>query len=345
MALGVRNLDAIKGWASAEFPGLGQRLYETLSDIIQQQKNVAQQTNANPHGDVLPPTGIANLSVTAQNGHFAIAITDNSQIYRGINYFVEHADNASFQNPQVIDIGQSRNHTVFLGNVTRFFRAYSSYASSPPSPAAYFGGQTPQPVTGGGNVAGPSFSTPQGSGTGLPGVGLQGPGVAPFRSATGAAPVRGKPSQAGSGAGTGGPTPPQPSNTSASGGTTNIFVSGGGSGPSGGFGNYNIVTPSGGSAAIALASQPNWTTFEVTANASSIAISNPSGGTTAQCFIVVLRQDSSGGESFTWGSAYHGMADQGWESSNASTYAAVGFQIRPDGNAMALWLIYADELY
>lgn len=181
--MNVRNLDYIR----SKDP----KLYEALADIISAHSNTAQQGNFNSTGQPAAPPSISNLTVSANDGHFSIAIHDPNPIYRGVNYFVEHADNPHFTNPHVIDIGASRNHTVFLGNVTRYWRAYSAYQASPPSAPAYHGGgATPLPVTGGGTVGGPSFLSSQGSGTGAPGQGLSGPGVIPFRSATGAPPIR-----------------------------------------------------------------------------------------------------------------------------------------------------------
>ena len=86
--------------------------------------------------------------------------------------------------------------------MTRYFRAYSAYASSAAGPPVYFGGVgAPLPVAGGGPVGGPAFLPSQGSGTGAPGEGLSGPGPVPFRSTTGAPPVRGRSDKA---SGTGG---------------------------------------------------------------------------------------------------------------------------------------------
>lgn len=187
----VRNLAYLRSLSSKEFPELGAKLYEALTDIVGRQSNLEQQVNGNAQGQPAAPPAINALKVTAQNGHFSAAITDNGNVFRGIQYYIEHADNPQFTNPTVVHLGDSRNWDKFLGNTTRYFRAYSSYASSPPSAAAYHGGAAaPQAVAGGGSVGGPAFQASQGSGTGAPGQGLQGPGQAPFRSATGVPPVR-----------------------------------------------------------------------------------------------------------------------------------------------------------
>lgn len=173
MSQTIRNLDFIRN----ENP----RLYEALQDIIQQHANTSQQGNLNPTGQPEPPPAISSLKVTASNGHFQVAINDPNPIYRGISYFVEHADNPQFTNAHIEELGSSRNANFFLGNVTRYWRAYSSYPSSAPGPPAYHGGSVPMAVVGGGSIPGPSFQASQGSGTGTPGQGLTGPGITPFR--------------------------------------------------------------------------------------------------------------------------------------------------------------------
>lgn len=189
--MSIRNLTWLRSISVPGAEDLGSRLYESLSDLDGQHKTLASQVNGNSIGQPIAPPPINGLMVTGQNGHFQIGITDTAPIYRGINYFVEHADNPHFVQPHIIDMGQSRNHSVFLGNVTRYWRAYSSYASSPRSAPSYFGPRAkPTAVQGGGAVGGPDFLAAQGSGTGAAGEGLQGPGIKPFRSATGAAPVR-----------------------------------------------------------------------------------------------------------------------------------------------------------
>jgi hypothetical protein len=180
----IRNLDFIR----AENP----RLYEALSDILQQHQNLAQQVNGNSTGQPMPPPGIDKVTVTGQNGQFHIQIHHQAPIYRGIQYYAEFSENAAFTQPHIIHMGDSREYTQFLGNRTYFWRAYAAYSSSPPSAPAYHGGAQPKPVSGGGDIGGPMLLAPQGSGTGAPGEGLSGPGPIPFRSSTGQPPKRGQ---------------------------------------------------------------------------------------------------------------------------------------------------------
>lgn len=183
MSTQIRNLNDIRAD--------DQKLYETLTDIISQVHNIAEQGNLNPAAHPEPPPAISKLTVSAANGHFQAAIEDPNPIYRDVHYYLEHADNPHFTDSHIIHLGHSRNHSIFLGNTTRYWRAYSSYSSSPPGAPAYHGGAaSPEPVTGGGTVGGPTFLRSQGSGTGTPGQGLSGPGPIPFRSENGTPPIR-----------------------------------------------------------------------------------------------------------------------------------------------------------
>ena len=228
----IRNLNFLRSLpADLPIQDLGVRLYEALSDIQHQQQAVTQQTNSNPVGNPDPPPAIDGLTVTGQNGHFHLQVQHNADFYRGVQYHAEYADNPGFQNPRPISMGDSREHTIFLGNGTYYWRAFAAYPSSPAGPAAYHGGaHSPQPVSGGGSIGSPAFLPPQGSGTGAPGEGLSGPGPIPFRSATGAPPIRGT-SLSGGGS-SGGSLRPGPQ-TGLPPGMTAVGGPGGGSG--GGF--------------------------------------------------------------------------------------------------------------
>lgn len=182
--------EEIGPWLHGVVRDLGARMFEALSDIDSQMTNVAQQTNANRTGQPAAPPSVSGIQVSAQNGHFQVSVSDDSEMYRGVRYFIEHSDSPHFTNPHVVELGTTRNANLFLGGVTRYFRAYSAYPGSGPGQPVYFGGATPTAVKGGGSIGGPNFLSSQGSGTGDPGVGLQGPGAVPFRSATGAAPTR-----------------------------------------------------------------------------------------------------------------------------------------------------------
>lgn len=181
--MNVRNLDEIRS--------RDPKLFEALQDIRNGIVAMQQQTNTNPQGEPVPPPAISSVSVKGRDGYAHVSITDNSNIYRGIRYFVEHADNPQFTNPIVVPLNDSRNAAIPVGNQTRYFRAYSSYSPTAPSAAVYHGdAANPIAVEGGGTGPGPDYGESQGSGTGTAGQALQGPGTSPFRSATGASPSR-----------------------------------------------------------------------------------------------------------------------------------------------------------
>ena len=191
MPITPKNLDYLRNVSPEGFPEFGTKLVEALQSLASANNLIEQQVNGNSTGKPAAPPSINGLSVTAQNGHFQIAITDDSPIYSGIKYFVEHADNPNFTGGHVEDLGTSRNRNLFFGNVTRYFRAYSSYETSPPSALTYHGSSaSPTAVVGGGTVGGPDFETAQGSGTGVAGQLHEGPGKNAFRAVNGAPPVR-----------------------------------------------------------------------------------------------------------------------------------------------------------
>lgn len=193
MPLNIKNLDALRNFKPEEYPQMGEHLYQALRTVSDASNLTEQQTNSSVNAQrPTSPPDINAVNVTGQNGHFNIAITDNNQnLYAGIKYYAEHSSTANFSDPHVIDMGSSRNHNVYLGNVRRYWRAYSAYPSSPSSSPAYHGGVVqPKVVIGGGENGGPSFLASQGSGTGLPGQGLSGPGPIAYRSTNGKPPVR-----------------------------------------------------------------------------------------------------------------------------------------------------------
>jgi len=187
-----KNATYIRSLHSEQFPDLGAKLHEAIMDIASRTMTLAQQTNSNLTGQPQPPPAVNGVKVTGQGGYLHVAITDGNALYRGVQYFAEHADNPYFTDPHIVPMGASRNVSIPVGNQTRYVRVYSAYGSTGPSAPVYHGSEVaPLPVSGGGNGPGPLFLSSQGSGTGTPGQGLTGPGVVPFRSDTGVPPVRG----------------------------------------------------------------------------------------------------------------------------------------------------------
>lgn len=146
---------------------------KALDDLASRISHVGVQVVAGTFGVTPAPPRISSLSVTAANGIYDIAIQDNNPVQRGIEYFLEYSLTANFAQPTVIHLGATRNERRYLGNLTLYWRGYSQYPTSPPSPVVYFGSASaPTPVVGGGS-AGPAPQPSNGSGT-APGNGLSG---------------------------------------------------------------------------------------------------------------------------------------------------------------------------
>jgi len=183
------NLAWVRTLKIPGIPNFGSKMYDLVSSLHQQVQTIAQQTNSNPLGTPSAPPPVNGLTVQASNGHFVASIRDNNQIYRGVNYWLEHADNPHFTDSQIVPMGNGRNWHSFMGNATRYFRVSSGYSASPGNNHVYFGTSVqPTPVTGGGAIPAPSFLPSQGSGTGLAGQ-RGGPGGVPFRSTSGVPPT------------------------------------------------------------------------------------------------------------------------------------------------------------
>ena len=139
-------------------------VYEALTQLVSAVNAVGRGTGIDPSGPISAPAPIGSLSVTAADGIFDLAITDNSAVNRGIFYFAESDTTPAFQQPYVHFLGSSRNYRIALGNQTLYWRAYSQYLGSETSAPVTFG-TPPKPVTGGGTAAGPALQASSGSGT------------------------------------------------------------------------------------------------------------------------------------------------------------------------------------
>jgi hypothetical protein len=160
----------------AKIKGSDPYLYESLRQVVGAINALGRAAGVDPSGSIPPPAPVGGISVTAADGIFDIAITDNSPVRRGIFYFAESDTSADFTAPRVHFLGSSRNLRVSLGNSTLYWRAYSQYIGSLPSPPVSFG-SPPAPVTGGG-AAGPALQPSSGSGTATGQQGGSGFGVA-----------------------------------------------------------------------------------------------------------------------------------------------------------------------
>jgi len=139
-------------------------VYEALTQLVNAVNAVGRGTGVDPSGSISAPTSIGGLSVTAADGIFDIAITDNSSVNRGVFYFAESDTTPAFHQPYVHFLGSSRNYRITMGNQTLYWRAYSQYLGSETSqPVAY--GSPPIAITGGGTASGPALQPSSGSGT------------------------------------------------------------------------------------------------------------------------------------------------------------------------------------
>jgi hypothetical protein len=189
--LKIRNLDYIRS-AKPDDPQLGNRIYEAMQDFNTAITNLTSQTNGNATGEPQPPDGQLGVQVSARDGYMHVAINDQGPLFRGVKYWVAHADNPNFTNPQHTQASgtELRNHTEFIGNQSRYVQVYKSYPWSGPTRPVIHGGAIPIAVQGGGASLGPLWLPSQGTGTGTAGQHPSGPGPVPFRSSTGVPPVR-----------------------------------------------------------------------------------------------------------------------------------------------------------
>jgi hypothetical protein len=168
--MNIRNIPYIR-----TIPVWGERVAEAFSDIQQAIRNVSQQANLNPAGtDQAPPPQINALKVVVNGGVAHVQITDNNQIYRGINYHVQYGTDQGLSAPVTHHMGPSRDARIPVGIQPLWWRAYSDYPTSSPSAPVY------HPMTTSTGTNPPPVPPGQGSGTGTPGQ-ISGFGIIPFR--------------------------------------------------------------------------------------------------------------------------------------------------------------------
>ena len=187
----IPNLAYIRS-AKEWTPDLAGRVYEAVQSLNLAVSNHLQQTNGNATGEPQPPPAPLGVQVTARDGYMHVAVNDQQNLYRGVQYWVAHADNPNFTNAIHTQASgtELRNHTEFIGNQTRYVQVYKSYPWSGPTKPVVHGGATPIAVQGGGNSPGPLWLPSEGTGTGTQNQHPSGPGPVAFRSSTGVAPVR-----------------------------------------------------------------------------------------------------------------------------------------------------------
>lgn len=159
----------------SQIKGRDPYLYEALNQVVGAVNSLGRATGVDPSGSISPPAPIGGVSVSAANGIFDVAITDNSAVNRGIFYFAESDTSPNFTAPRVHFLGSSRNLSVAIGNQTLYGRGYSQYMGSTPSAPVTFG-SPPTAVVGGG-AAGPTLQPSGGSGSATAQQGGSGFGV------------------------------------------------------------------------------------------------------------------------------------------------------------------------
>jgi hypothetical protein len=164
--MSVRNMPEIRKWNVDGINSLGARLHETLSDIQNQIKVIAQQGNFNMDGNPAAPPALQGLKVTPHETGFDVAIQHDGSLYRGVHYYVDYADNPHFQNARTAHIGETRNAVLPLGPRKLYFQAWAKYPFSGSTVPIAFGSSSPQPVTGG---TPSGLQSTQGCGTSLAG--------------------------------------------------------------------------------------------------------------------------------------------------------------------------------
>jgi len=138
----------------------GGRVATAFQRVVDGINNLGDNLAADPTQTKDPPPPIQAVTVKASNGDVHAVITDNSQVQRGVHYFLEYSSEPNFLQPHVVHMGTSRSAAPFRlpamddnGNPQSFyFRAYSQYPGSHPGRPIYFGGSVPTAVAPGGTT-------------------------------------------------------------------------------------------------------------------------------------------------------------------------------------------------
>jgi hypothetical protein len=140
-------------------------LGQTLRKILQAVNLHGQTAGIDPTGAFPAPAAPTSLSVTAANGFFDAVISDSNP-QRGVEYFLDWSTDPGFPAARTIPMGPTRTEYKQLGSQTLYFRCYSQYPGSNPSPYTYFGTQANPTAVVGGGAAGPVPAPSTGTGAG-----------------------------------------------------------------------------------------------------------------------------------------------------------------------------------
>jgi hypothetical protein len=122
-------------------------LVAALDSLASADQNIGNHVNASPQASKAAPSAPAAINLSAKNGFGSVAITHNNPP-AGTAYLIEYSTTPNFQNPIRIDNGVSQSFQQYLKGQTLYFRAASTFYTSPNSPWVYFGGQAnPTPVS------------------------------------------------------------------------------------------------------------------------------------------------------------------------------------------------------
>ena len=158
-------------------PEFGRYLAQALTRLASGVNNLGKNLAADASTNLPPPEAPQSLTVKSNGAGLVHAvINDQSELRRGIHYFLEYDTNSSFMQPHVVHLGASRSMSPINlpaldddGNPqTFYFRAYKQLPGSHPSAPMLFGGETQRltliPSTGSGTAPANGQSAGQGFG-------------------------------------------------------------------------------------------------------------------------------------------------------------------------------------
>ena len=132
-------------------PALGDALRRTQDAI----NSLAENAGVSSIGPLPAPPPLQSVSIKTAGELVHIALNHQAPISKSIKYFTEVSTEPSFARPIVYDHGSSRTPPPISlptkddsgAPVTYYFRHYSQYHGSPPSPVLVHGGNIPVGVT------------------------------------------------------------------------------------------------------------------------------------------------------------------------------------------------------
>lgn len=140
-------------------PNGGRYLAQALQKLQDAVNNLGQNVSADATQTLPAPNSIQGLTVkTNGTGLVHVTVNDQTEIRRGIHYFVEMANEPSFAQPHVVHLGTSRSMLPVVLPSTDdtgkpqswYFRGYSQLPGSSPSAPIRFGGEIATAVNVGG---------------------------------------------------------------------------------------------------------------------------------------------------------------------------------------------------